>query len=157
MSNANATQSQVLKTGGIKLEMSAATTVDLDSAGPFVDLAPIIKDFDYQGGQATEEETTTLASRAKEFILGLADAGSVAMAGHFPIGSAAHAGLMTANGDKNNRLFRITFESGEFFSCIGAVSQYTFKASASGATVSGTYNVRLTGEVKQGKAASAGG
>ena len=76
MPSANATQSQVLKTGGVKLQMSSTPTTDLAYSGPFVDLAPIIKDFDYQGGQATEEETTTLASKAKEFILGLSDAGS---------------------------------------------------------------------------------
>ncbi|MNM21464.1 hypothetical protein D3C81_318250 [compost metagenome] len=144
-----ANKSQYLKSGGTKVEMTTVTSTDLDNdTGPFVDLAVMVKDFDYQGGQAQEEETTVLASLAKEFELGLADAGTVALAGHFPIGHAAHTALVAANADKKPRVFRVTFPGGATFTCVGMVSQYTFKASASAATVSGTYNVRLTGEVK---------
>lgn len=158
MSN-DTNKAEYLKAAGMKLEMSTESSSDLAAAGlNFVDLAVMVKDHDYQAGQSQEEDVTVLASEAKENDLGLPDSGTVALAGHFPIGSERLTAILAANADKLPRVFKATYKNGAVFQYVARVNNYTVKSSAGG-VVQATYNLRLTGktEVKAPPAQGQGG
>jgi hypothetical protein len=102
------------------------------------------KDLQYQGGSATEIDVTTFCSTAKEFRLGLTDAGTLTLSGHWKQGNAAHTALRAADADKLSRYIEITFSDYSIFKCIAFVQQRSFSMAVDG-VVTATYNFRLTG------------
>jgi predicted secreted protein len=145
----------VLLVQGTKLDISIAEVVDVAATllpAAFESLDITAKSVQYQGGSADEIDTTVLASTAKEFRLGLQDAGTMSVAGHWVQGDAAQAVVKAAAKDKKTRLIRVTFNDGSTFSGLAFVSQRSWDAQVSG-VVSATFNFRLTGDTLEVDAA----
>ncbi|QEA10897.1 major tail subunit [Bordetella phage vB_BbrS_PHB09] len=135
-------------TQGTKLEVSTAPADDLEAAGiTYADLSVTIKDPNFQGGQTTEIDVTVLASEAKEFGLGLDDNGTFAMSGHWMPDDPAQAALIAARSDKETRAFRVTFRDESTFEFLGLVTQFQWQSQLDN-TISGSFNVRVSGAVK---------
>lgn len=154
---AGTTVSQYTPTQGTKLEVSTAPAEDLEAAGiVYADLAVTIKDPNFQGGATTEIDVTVLASKAKEYALGLDDNGTFSMAGNWKVGDPAQKALVTARSDKKTRALRVTFSDGSKFEFLGLVTQYQWQGQLDN-VVSATFNVRVSGEVKLTDAPAGGG
>lgn len=149
----------VLLVQGTKLDISIAevtlVTATVAAEG-FKSLDITAKSVQYQGGSADEIDTTVLASTAKEFRLGLQDAGTMSVAGHWVQGDAAQAVIKAAASDKKTRLIRVTFNDGSTFAGLAFVSQRSWDAQVSG-VVSATFNFRLTGATLETDAPAPGG
>lgn len=132
---------------GIALGMTDEAQTDPQAAGlVLIGLEAVIKDFDLQGGQKDENETTTLACDAKEFEAGLSDSGQVSMAGNWAQDDAGHAALMKAEDDGLLRAFEVKTKTGNRVRFLAFVKQYTYKASAGG-TLAATFSLRISGKV----------
>lgn len=152
-----ATKAKFVKTQGTGLGVSVETTLDpSDELIQWADLSVTVKQPQYQGGQSDEIEVTTLASEAKEFTVGLADNGTFTMSGNWKIEDQAQTVLRTARDDGEPRAFKVDFADGSKSRFIGLVTQFTWDAAPNG-TVSGSFNVRITGKVSFTTAAAAGG
>lgn len=142
--------SQVLLVQGTSIEISttAVTSVNPSPEPSFASLDCIGREIQYQSGSATEIDTTTLCSTAKEFRLGLEDPGTMSVTGHWKPGHAAHTVIRTASSDKQARLIKVTFEDGSIFRAMAFVQQRSFTAAVDG-VVTATYNFRLTGQTNE--------
>ncbi|VEI25171.1 phage tail tube protein [Bordetella bronchiseptica] len=145
---ATTTKAKYQLTLGTKLEVSTAPADDLEAAGiTYADLSVTIKDPNFQGGQTTEIDVTVLASDAKEFGMGLDDNGTFSMSGHWMPDDPAQAALIAARSDKETRAFRVTFRDESTFEFLGLVTQFQWQSQLDN-TVSGSFNVRVSGAVK---------
>ncbi|KAK50439.1 phage tail tube protein [Bordetella bronchiseptica] len=145
---ATTTKAKYQLTQGTKLEVSTAPADDLEAAGiTYADLSVTIKDPNFQGGQTTEIDVTVLASDAKEFGMGLDDNGTFSMSGHWMPDDPAQAALIAARSDKETRAFRVTFRDESTFEFLGLVTQFQWQSQLDN-TVSGSFNVRVSGAVK---------
>ena len=141
------TKAKFVKTQGMALSVSKATTLDPNAVGiEWSDLSVTIKQPQFQGGQSDEIEVTVLASEAKEFTVGLADNGTFSMSGNWKADDEAQTVLRTARDDGEPRAFKSLFKDGSSSSFLGLVTQFTWDAAPNG-TVNGTFNVRITGAV----------
>lgn len=138
--------SEVVLVQGLTLQVSttAEDSVDPSPLPALASLDCVGREINYQGGQATEIDVTTFCSTAKEFRLGLEDAGNFTISGHWVQGNAAIAVLRAAAADKLARLFIVTFENGDQFRATGYVSQRSFTASVD-SVVTGSWTIRLSG------------
>ena len=139
--------SEVLLVQGTSIKISVAAQTELaPSPTPtFATLDCISREIQWQGGTATENDTTTICSTAKEFRLGLKDSGTMSVSGHWKQGHPAHTAIRTADADKQTRLIVVEFEDGSTFSALALISQRSWSAAVDG-VVSATYNFRLTGD-----------
>lgn len=142
--------SQVLQVQGTSIRISLTEVVAIgDSPSPaFATLDCIGREIQYQGGQSTEIDVTTICSSAKEFRLGLDDPGTMSLSGHWKQGNAGHNAIRTASTDKKTRLIEVTFEDGSIFRALAIVSQRSFAAAVDG-VVTAQYNFRLTGATEE--------
>lgn len=149
----------VLLVQGTKLDISIAAVTDINTvvaAAGFASLDITAKSVQYQGGTADEIDATVLASSAKEFRLGLQDAGTMTVSGHWVQADDAQAVIKAAAQDKKTHLIRVTFSDSSTFSALALVSQRSWDAQVSG-VVSATFNFRLTGDTVEVAAPAAGG
>jgi len=143
--------SEVLLVQGTHIDISTAEVTDIDAvleSAAFARLDCILREIQYQGGTASENDVTTICSTAKEFRLGLEDSGTMSVNGHWMQGNAAHEVIKAAGKDKKTRLIEVTFENGSKFRALALVSQRSWSAGVDG-IVSATYNFRLTGETQE--------
>lgn len=147
-----ASEALLVQGTSIKISTTAVTDVTPSPLPAFAVLDCIGRSITYEGGTADEIEVTTLCSTAKEFRLGLEDAGTMSVAGHWKQGHAAHTAIRAAAADKQSRLIVVTFEDGSTFSALAYVSQRSFSAEVNG-VVTATYNFRLTGATAEVDAA----
>lgn len=138
--------SEVLLVQGTSIRISTTAVSELAPSPlpTFATLDCISREIQYQGGTATENDTTTICSTAKEFRLGLSDSGTISVSGHWKQGHPAHTVIRTAEADKRTRLIVVQFEDGSTFSCLAFVSQRSWSAAVDG-VVTASYNFRLTG------------
>lgn len=138
--------SKVLLVQGTSVEISTTVATDTTGAGlTFETLDCTSRQVQWQGGTATENDVTTLCSTAKEFRLGLSDAGTLTVTGHWLQVDLAQKAIKAADKDKKARLVRVIFEDGSRFSSLAFVSQRSFDGSVDG-VVSGAFAFRLSGE-----------
>ena len=138
--------SKVLLVQGTSLKISTDEATSTDDSGlDFETLDCTAREMQWQGGQATENDVTTICSTAKEFRLGLTDAGTMNVDGHWLSSDEAQKVIKQADRDKKPRLIKVTFEDGSVFGSLAIVSQRSWSAPVDG-VVSGTFNFRLTGE-----------
>lgn len=141
--------SKVILVQGSSLQISKEEATSTDPQGlTFDSLDCVGRQVQWQGGQATENDVTTMCSTAKEFRLGLPDSGTLTVTGHWVIGDGAQKTIKTADGDKKPRLIVLTFSDGSKFSSLAIVQQRAFEGSVDGVW-SGTFNFRLTGATKE--------
>ena len=144
--------SKVILVQGSSLQISKEEATSTDSTGlTFESLDCTGKQVQWQGGQATENDVTTLCSTAKEFRLGLTDAGTMTVTGHWLSGDAAQKVIKAADRDKKPRLIELTFSDGSIFASQALVQQRSFDGSVDGVW-SGTFSFRLTGEPREEEA-----
>lgn len=130
---------------GTDIEISTTEQTDVASnLALYTSLNCITKEIQYQGGTATEIDTTTLCSTAREFRIGLQDPGTMTINGHWAQGDAGHEALRAAAEASTTRLIRITFPDGSTFKAIALVRQRSFTVPTDG-VVTATYSLRLTG------------
>jgi hypothetical protein len=139
--------SEVLLVQGTSIQISTSecTDVNVDPLPVMATLDCIAREITVTGGTATENDVTTLCSTAKEFRMGLSDAGTMSVTGHWKIGNAAHEAIREASEDKLRRLIIVTFEDLSTWKCLAFVSQRSWAAAVDG-IVTATYSFRLTGE-----------
>lgn len=130
----------------IRISETAATSTTPTPLPAFESLDCIGREVQYQGGTATENDVTTLCSTAKEFRLGLEDAGTMTVTGHWVQTNAAHKVIRQAAVDKQPRLIDVVFSDGSVFRVLGIVSQRSWDIAVDG-VVSATFAFRLTGSV----------
>ncbi|WP_233236341.1 hypothetical protein [Bordetella sp. LUAb4] len=148
--------SKVLLVQGTSIEISNETAVDTAATGlTFAKLDCTSRQVQWQGGTTTETDVTTLCSTAKEFRVGLSDAGTLTVTGHWVQDDEAQKVIKTASQDKKSRLIRVTFEDGSKFSSLAYSSQRSWDANVDG-VVSGTFAFRLTGQPLEEDAATGG-
>lgn len=143
--------SEVLLVQGTHIDISSAEVTDIEAtvaSGGFARLDCLLREIQYQGGTASENDVTTICSTAKEFRLGLEDSGTMSVNGHWKQGNAAHEVIKAAGKDKKTRLIEVTFEDGTRFRALALVSQRSWSAAVDG-VVSATYNFRITGETAE--------
>lgn len=141
--------SEVLLVQGTSIKISVDPQTDVGaSPAEFATLDCISREITYTGGTATENDTTTICSTAKEFRLGLEDPGTMSVTGHWKQGHEAHTVIRTAAGDKQSRLIEVEFEDGSIFRALAFVSQRSWSAAVDG-VVTATYNFRLTGATQE--------
>lgn len=138
--------SSVVLVQGISVGISTAFIDDVTpSPLPVMVLLDCIgREISYEGGTADEVDVTTLCSTAKEFRLGLQDAGTMSVTGHWVQSHPAHAAIRVAANDKKTRYIQVTFSDASKFSALALVSQRSWSAAVNG-VVTATYNFRLTG------------
>ncbi len=149
----------VLLVQGTKLDISTAAVTDVNATVAPADLVSLdltAKSVQYQGGSADEIDTTVLASTSKEFRLGLQDAGTMSVSGHWVQADEAQGVIKQAAKDKLTRLIRVTFNDGSTFSALALVTQRSWDAQVSG-VVSATFNFRLTGDTLETDPPAPGG
>jgi hypothetical protein len=97
---------------------------------------------------AAEIEVTDLDSTAKEFLLDLADHGTITCQGFFNPNDTAHAQLQSDNVAGTARNYRITLSSSPLatYTFSARVSEWSFEAVTAGA-ISLTFGLRITGAV----------
>lgn len=139
--------SEVLLVQGMSVKISTTEVTELSpSPEPtYATLDCIGREISFQGGTASENDVTTLCSTAKEFRLGLQDAGTMSVTGHWKQGHEAHNAIRTAAQDKKTRLIVVEFEDGSIFKTLALVSQRSWSAAVDG-VVTATYSFRLTGD-----------
>jgi hypothetical protein len=143
----DATVAQYTPVEGMKLGVSTTASTNLaDDTLVFADLAVTVKQPQYQGAASAKIDVTTIASKAKEYALGLDDSGTFAMSGNWKISDPAQQALLTAKADKKARVFKTTFSDGSGFVFAGLVDQFTWSADVDN-VVTGTFNVQVTGSV----------
>ncbi|KVL66583.1 phage tail tube protein [Burkholderia ubonensis] len=143
-----AEKSRRMKAQGTKVEVSKTVSTDLDDkALVFVDLNTTGKTFQWQGGQSSEIDATTLASEEKEYELGLPDPGEFSVDGNFSSDDEGQAILRGARATGEKHVFRATFVNGSQFLFVGMVRQYTWSAGVDG-LVAATFSVRVSGAPK---------
>lgn len=144
-----AEKSKRIKAQGTKVEVSKTVSTDLDDKTlVFVDLNTTGKTIQWQGGQSSEIDVTTLASEEKEFELGLPDPGEFSVDGNYSSDDEGQLALRVARGTGEKRVFRVTFRNGAQFLFVGMVRQYTWSAGVDG-IVTSTYSVRVSGSPKE--------
>ncbi len=138
--------SEVVLVQGMNIKISTGMIDDITPSPlpTFVTLVCIGREISYEGGTADEVEVTTICSTAKEFRLGLEDAGTMSVSGHWVQTHPAHQVIRTAASDKLTRLIQVTFDDGSIFRALALVSQRSWSAAVNG-VVSATFNFRLTG------------
>jgi hypothetical protein len=129
----------------IRLTSNAQTAIPF-TAPSYVTLDCIGREIQLQGGTSPEIDTTSFCSTAKEFRLGLPDAGTMTIQGFWKQGHAAHTVLRTAGVDKLTRGMEITFEDFSTVRVLFSVQQRSFSMAVDG-VVSASYTLRLTGEM----------
>lgn len=129
-------------------EVTSLATASGSPAPAMATLDCIAREITVTGGQATEIDVTTICSTAKEFRLGLQDAGSMSITGHWVQGHAAHTVIREAAADKLSRLIEVTFSDGSIFRALAFVSQRSWSAGVDG-VVTATFNFRLTGTTEE--------
>jgi len=141
--------SDVLLVQGLSIRISEGEITDLavmagSPAPTFASLDCIGREITVNGGSASEVDTTTFCSTAKEFRLGLQDSGSMSVTGHWVQDNAAHVVIRQAAADKLCRGIEVEFVDGSIFRALAFVQQRSWSASVDG-VVTATYNFRLTG------------
>src|SRR3990172_9564879 len=141
--------SQVMLVQGISIAFSTATMAavsefDASPAPAVVQLECLSREITLQGGSSSEIDVTSLCSTAKEFRLGLEDAGSMNVTGHWLQSNAAHQAIKSAAADKAARGIEVTFSDGTTYRCLAFVQQRSWSAAVDG-VVTATYTFRLTG------------
>lgn len=132
---------------GLELGMTDTPQTDpMADALVYVELNAVIKDTDLQDGQTDEHETTTFASKVKEYEGGLSDSANVTLAGNWAQHAPAHKALMKAKRDGKLRAWQIKHADGSTGKFLAFVKQYTYKASAGG-VLAATFMLRCSGEV----------
>jgi len=136
--------SNALKSQGVKLEIQTA-------AGPPAVLSPVgeVKTIgDIDSGQAADIDVTHLQSDAKEYLIGLKDAGTITLEGNLVPDDIGQVEMRTARDDQAIRSFKITLTDAtpttlsfdafvkQFATSAGVDSSLPFNAS-----------LRVTGEV----------
>ena len=143
-----AEKSKRIKAQGTKVEVSKTVSTDLESKTlTFVDLNTTGKTFQWQGGQSSEIDATTLASEEKEYELGLPDPGEFSVDGNFSSTDEGQDILRAARSTGEKRVFRATFVDGSQFLFVGMVRQYTWSAGVDG-LIAATFSVRVSGSPK---------
>ncbi|WP_205168833.1 phage tail tube protein [Burkholderia sp. LMG 13014] len=143
-----AEKSKRIKAQGTKVEVSKTVSTDLESKTlTFVDLNTTGKTFQWQGGQSSEIDATTLASEEKEYELGLPDPGEFSVDGNFSSTDEGQGILRAARATGEKRVFRATFVDGSQFLFVGMVRQYTWSAGVDG-LITATFSVRVSGSPK---------
>ncbi|ATH99541.1 phage tail protein [Alcaligenes faecalis] len=138
--------SKVILVQGSSLQISKEEATSTSPTGlTFDSLDCVGRQIQWQGGQATENDVTTLCSTAKEFRLGLTDAGTMTVTGHWVSSDDAQKTIKAADRDKKPRLIELTFSDGSKFASLALVQQRSFDGSVDGVW-SGTFSFRLTGE-----------
>jgi hypothetical protein len=142
--------SEVVLTQGTTVKISEAEVNELEpSPTPaMATLDCIGREVQVQGGTKTENDVTTLCSTAKEFRLGLKDAGSMTINGHWVQGHAAHTVIRAGESDSLTRLVEITFPNGSIWRSLALVSQRSFNFAVDG-IVSAAFVFRLTGATQE--------
>lgn len=144
--------SKVVYVQGSSLKISKEVAESTDATSlTFESLDCVGRQVQWQGGQATENDVTTFCSTAKEFRLGLSDSGTLTVSGHWVTADAAQKAIKAADKDKKPRLIVLTFSDGSTFSSLALVQQRSFDGSVDGVWT-GSFNFRLTGEVKETEA-----
>ncbi|KVL39790.1 phage tail tube protein [Burkholderia sp. MSMB1835] len=144
-----AEKSKRIKAQGTKVEVSKTVSTDLDDKTlVFVDLNTTSKTVQWQGGQSSEIDATTLASEEKESELGLPDPGEFSVDGNYSSDDEGQVILRAARGTGEKRVFRVTFRNGAQFLFVGMVRQYTWSAGVDG-IVTSTYSIRVSGSPKE--------
>lgn len=138
--------SKVVLVQGTKLNISTEAASSTDKTGlTMAELNCTTRQIQWQGGQATENDVTTICSTAKEFRLGLSDAGTLSVTGFWKSDDPAQTVIKTADKDKKPRLIEIEFEDKSKFACLALVQQRSWDANVDG-VIAATFNFRLTGE-----------
>lgn len=144
-----AEKSKRIKAQGTKVEVSKTVSTDLESKTlTFVDLNTTGKTIQWQGGQSSEIDATTLASEEKEYELGLPDPGEFSVDGNYSSDDQGQGILRAARATGEKRVFRVTFRDSSQFLFVGMVRQYTWSAGVDG-IVTSTYSVRVSGSPKE--------
>lgn len=107
-----------------------------------------ITDFDGPGGSASEIDTTSLDSTAKEFLVGLKDEGNFSFNANLVTGDTPQSGLRTDRDNRTLRSFKITLT--DTSSTTLTFSAYVMQFSISGAVddkVSVAVTLRVSGAV----------
>ncbi|MGY6240747.1 phage tail tube protein [Burkholderia ambifaria] len=143
-----AEKSKRIKAQGTKVEISKTVSADVDdNTLVFVDLNTTSKTINWQGGQSSEIDATTLASEEKESELGLPDPGEFSVDGNYSSDDAGQGVLRAARSSGEKHVFRVTFTDKSQFLFVGMVRQYTWSAGVDG-IVTSTYSIRLSGSPK---------
>ena len=129
----------------ITVSTDEVTDVNVTPAPASEALQCITKQIQYQPGNKTEIDITTLCSTAKEFLLGLKDPGTLTFTGFY---KSAHPGfkvLKQGDKDSKSRLYTITFPDQTIIKVLGYVQAIPWSTAAEG-VVDMTATIRLTGE-----------
>jgi len=99
----------------VKISVNTVATLTPSPAPSYAILDCIGREVTFTGGTASEIDVTSLCSTAKEFRLGLQDAGTMSVTGYWKQGHPAHTVIRVAAGDKRTRLIEVRFEDGSIF------------------------------------------
>lgn len=132
-----------IKTTGTTLVIDNGSGTNTD-----ITLGEVISITGLGSGTNTEIDTTTLASTAKEFRIGLTDNGTASMEINFDPDNAGQDELIVIRDAQTSREFKLTFPEGT--DKVGTFSAYVTSFSVDVNTddiVRGTVTLRLTGSL----------
>jgi hypothetical protein len=139
--------SQAILVQGTTIQLTSNTQTAIPFTAPtYVTLDCIGRELQIQGGTSPEIDTTSFCSTAKEFLLGLPDAGTMTIQGFWKQGHAAHTVIRVAAQDKLTRGLFITFPDFSTIRVLFSVQQRSMSMAVDG-VVSASYTFRLTGEM----------
>ena len=130
-------------------QSAQGTTIAIDmgtSGTPDFTVIPNISEVSGFDGKATEIDTTTLSSTAKERLLGLQDWGTATLTTQINLKEATHAALLAAKKSSKLANFTVTLSDGS--TLVFAAYVAAFPISAKVDTVyTGSISLTITGDI----------
>ena len=105
-----------------------------------------ITGYDNPGSARAEIDVTNSQSAAKEFVLDIADNGTITFNANIELGDAGQDEVRAAQADGLVRKFRVTFVDATTLIYDGLVTGFS-NSGSEGGVISGTISTRITGAV----------
>lgn len=121
-------------------DAATATPVEWSEVGEIIDM-------DRAAGERAEIDTTHLRSTAKEFLLGLKDAGTYTFSMNWLFDDAGQLALQTAEGSGDAYNFRVTYPSTDALTFSGYVKSVSGPSLGVDDKLSGSVNIKISGDV----------
>jgi predicted secreted protein len=137
----SATPSTAISAQGTSIQIDTGT-----SGTPNLVAITNVSDISGFDGKATEIDTTSLTSAAKERVLGLQDWGQVTLSAFINLKEASHAALLAAKKDGKVRNFTVTLSDGSKLAFAAFVTTFPIAAKVD-AALTGSIVLTVTGDI----------
>jgi hypothetical protein len=131
--------SEAIESQGFKFEVHTT-----DSPGIWLEVKEM-KTWNEAQAESADIDITHLRSIRKEYLVGLADDGTLSMDCNFLLKDPGQLEMRSARSDRQERSFRVTYSDGSIATFSGFVKSFPHQGAVD-AAVTGSVSIRVTGE-----------